>query len=88
MGLAVTASDGEADFTDVWGNAVILAYAPQKPGGMEEPSFGYTYTMKQHPLVEQPYYDANKRSTIYGVTYERRPVLTGQCAGFLIKDPA
>ncbi|CAK0772392.1 hypothetical protein WCLP8_4870007 [uncultured Gammaproteobacteria bacterium] len=55
---------------------------------MEEPSYGYTYTMKGHPMVEAPYYDNNKRSTIYGVTFERKPVLTGQCAGFLINAPA
>jgi hypothetical protein len=75
-----------APFTDIWGNDVILAYAPERPSGAEEPSFGYTYTMKGHPFVEQPTWDGKSRSWIYGVTYERVPVLTGMAAGYLIQS--
>lgn len=81
-------SDGSETFTDVWGNAAVLAYAPESPGGPEEPSFGYTYTMDHHPFVEQPYWDGNAKSWIYGVTYERAAILTGMSAGFLIENPA
>lgn len=86
-GKAVTANDA-GEFVDVWGNYTILAYAPEKPSGQEEPSYGYTYTMKGHPFVEQPYWDANQKSWIYGVTYERIPVLAGMAAGYLIVNPA
>ena len=52
------------------------------------PSYGYTYTMRGHPLVEEPYYDANSRSWIYGACYERAPVMTSPIAGFLVQNVA
>jgi len=73
-------------FTDVWGKDVILAYVATNPEGMEEPSFGYTYRLRGHPMVEQARYDGDTKSWIYGVSYERAPQLTGMSAGYLIKD--
>ena len=84
-GKAVVA-DNTGRFSDVWGNGFVLAYAPTEPNGMEEPSYGYTYTMKSNPFVEQPYWDGNTKSWIYGVTYERAPVLAGMEAGFLFAN--
>lgn len=86
-GKAVVADDSGA-FRDVWGNDAVLSYAPKTSSGFEEPSFGYTYTMAGNPYVEVPYWDGNKKSWIYGVTYERAPVLTGMSAGFLIQNAA
>lgn len=86
VGQAVTANDAGV-FSDVWGNNAVLAYVPQNPSGMEEPSYGYTYTMLGHPLVEEPYYDNNAKSWIYGVGFERAPVLSGITGGFLIQNP-
>lgn len=89
-------SDDDADFVDIWGNDGILAYVPLSADGesyapsgganMEEPSYAYTYVMDGHPMVEQPYWDANTASWIYPCAYERAPVLSGMAAGFLIKD--
>jgi hypothetical protein len=73
-------------FTDIWGKDVILAYAPEEPGGVEEPSFGYTYRMIGHPFVEQARWDGDAKSWIYGVNYERVPLLTGVSAGYLIQN--
>ncbi|WP_130471744.1 major capsid protein [Candidatus Magnetaquicoccus inordinatus] len=87
VGKAVAFDDAGNDL-DIWGNNAILAYVPQQSSGMEEPSFGYTYTMQNHPVVERPYYENNARSWIYPVTYERVPVLTGMMSGFLIQAPA
>lgn len=87
VGKAITVSDAGA-FTDIWGNSAILAYVPDTPSGAEEPSYGYTYTLDGHPLVEQPYYDNNAKSWIYPVTMERAPVLSGIASGFLIQNPA
>ncbi|MFC3086888.1 hypothetical protein [Tabrizicola soli] len=53
---------------------------------MEQPSFGYTYTLKGHPFVKPPRWEGGKRSWIYGVTYERKPVLTGIASGFLFSN--
>ncbi|GAB0057421.1 hypothetical protein SIID45300_01749 [Candidatus Magnetaquicoccaceae bacterium FCR-1] len=87
VGKAVVTDDAGVN-TDVWGNNAILAYVPAAPSGMEEPSYGYTYTMEGHPLVEQPYYENNAKSWIYPVTYERAPVLSGILSGYLIQTPA
>lgn len=61
---------------------------PMAAPSMRRPSYGYTYTMRGHPLVEEPYYDNNSRSWIYGASYERAPVLTGSIAGFLVQNVA
>jgi len=86
VGKAVTS--GPSGMSDVWGNNAILAYVPSIPTTMEEPSFGYTYCLEGHPLVETPYYDENPKSWIYGVGYERCPVMSGILSGFLIQNPA
>lgn len=39
--------------------------------------------MEGHPFVEEPYFERNIKSWIYGVTYERAPVLAGVSAGYL-----
>ncbi|TAX26338.1 hypothetical protein ELI03_34655 [Rhizobium leguminosarum] len=84
-GRAVYADDAGA-FKDIWGNFATLAYAPPKPNGIEEPSFGYTYTLSGHPFVEEPAWNRGIKSWLYGVTYERAPVLTGVSAGYLFQS--
>ncbi len=86
VGKAVT-SDDAGVISDIWGNNAVLAYVPAAPSGMEEPSYGYTYTMTGHPLVEEAYYDNNAKSWIYGVGFERAPVLSGITSGYLIQAP-
>lgn len=86
VGKAISADDA-GDFSDVWGNNAVLAYVPPNPAGMEEPSFAYTYAMEGHPAVELPYWDANAKSWIYGVTMERAAVIAAAGAGYLIQAP-
>jgi hypothetical protein len=74
--------------TDIWGNNVVLAYVPVGDQSIEEPSYGYTYTLDGNPLVEEPYWEPQTKSWVYGVTYERAPVLSGIAAGYLIQNPA
>jgi len=83
---ALASADENASFVDVWGNCAVLAYVPNAPSGAEEPSFGYTYTLTGHPFVEEPYWDGDRKSWVYGVTYERLPVLTGIASGFLFQN--
>lgn len=71
---------------DFWGTDVILAYVPQVASTMEEPSYGYTYTLEGNPLVEVPYWEDQTKSWVYGVGYERAPVLSGISSGYLIKS--
>jgi len=93
IGEAVVA-DASDSFGDVWGNDTVLAYVPENGtdagatgiANAEEPSYGYTYAIEGMPLVEQPYWDANAKSWVYGVSYDNSPVLTGMTAGFLLQN--
>lgn len=81
----VNEGDADGDFKEAWGNFACLAYVPTQDAALQQPSFGYTYTLKGHPFVEPPRWEGGKRSWVYGVTYERRPVLTGIASGFLFQ---
>ncbi len=70
-------------FREAWDNVAVLAYTPTQDASIEQPSFGYTYTYKGHPFVEPARWEGGKRSWVYGVTYERKPLLTGIASGFL-----
>lgn len=83
VGKAIAFDDAGASI-DVWGKDVVLAYVPTAINGKEEPSYGYTYTMEGHPLVEVPYWEDQSKSWVYGVGFERKPVLSGITSGFLI----
>lgn len=79
-------ADEDAPFKDIWGNNVILAYTPLEPKGVEEPSFGYTYALMNHPFIEKPVWENAVKSWVYGATYDRLPVLAGAEAGFLFQN--
>lgn len=78
--------DSAGAMNPVWGTHAILAYAAPPGSTIERPSFGYTYTMDGHPLVEETYYDKSRKSWVYPVTFERAPVLTGVAAGYLFQN--
>lgn len=82
----VDSPDPASPFKEAWGNAAVLAYVPTQDAALEQPSFGYTYTLRGHPFVEPPRWEGGKRSWVYGVTYERKPVLTGIASGFLFQS--
>lgn len=83
--LPENASD-DADAQDVWGNDAILSYTP-KGSNYRIPSFGYTYRLNGHPLVERPYDERNRKSWVYPVTEDWSPELVGAEAGFLFQAP-
>jgi hypothetical protein len=85
VGKAIGFDDAGASI-DFWGTDVILAYVPQVASTMEEPSYGYTYTLEGNPLVEVPYWEEQTKSWVYGVGYERAPVLSGISSGYLIQS--
>lgn len=89
VGKGVYWSDANAP-ADIWGNNMVLAYVPKENGDMslEQPSYGYTYTLEGNPLVEDAYWEPQTKSWIYGVNYERVPVLSGISSGFLIQNPS
>lgn len=82
----VEGPEDNAKFKEVWQDNAILAYVPTQDMAMEQPSFGYTYTLRGNPFVEQERWDGDTRSFLYGVTYDRAPVLTGIASGFLFQN--
>lgn len=88
VGEAVYMNEGSDQMVDVWGSSAVLAYVPEQINSRRQPSFGYTYTLEGHPIVEEPYNERNAKSWIYPVTYERVPVLSGIESGFLIRNVA
>lgn len=88
---AATVATGAADtLGDVWGNDAVLAYVAPDGGDLgannEEPAYGYTYHIEGMPSVEEPYWDNNAKSWIYGVSFDNTPVLAGMAAGYLFKE--
>lgn len=84
VGDAVFEDDTGA-IRDVWGNSVVVAYTDTSglnDGGL--PSYGYTYRLRNYPLVETPYSDRNSKSWIYPVTDSLAPVIACANAGYLI----
>lgn len=87
---AVGATGQDDDLTDIWGDDVIVAYVAPASGGNRRsaarPSYGYTYSITGMPAVKKPYYDNNAFSWIYAVVADRKPVLSGITAGYLIQN--
>lgn len=84
VGDAVYEDDTGA-ILDVWGRYAVVAYTDlsgMNDGGL--PSYGYTYRLRNYPLVEAPYSDRNAKSWIYPVTDSLAPVMACAKAGFLI----
>lgn len=89
VGKAVYLEDSDsddADAKDVWGEDAVLSFT-SKRGDYRTPSFGYTYRLKGHPMVEKPYSERNIKSWVYPVTEDWSPEMTGPDAGFLFRDP-
>ena len=86
VGEAVYADATDA-FVDVWGKDIVLAFTDTS--GLNDaglPSYGYTYQLRAHPIVEVPYQDRNAKSWVYPVTDEVDPVIAGADAGYLIQN--
>lgn len=86
VGGAVLSTAGT--LSDIWGGDVVVAFVPMTVDGMEMPSYGYTYEMEGHPMVEEPWYMDARKSWLYPVTHERIPVLSGISSGYLIQNAA
>lgn len=79
-------------------NAIAVLYVPDSAvndqvgmmpsveADMGQPSFGYTYQLD--PFAEEPYYERNTKTWYFPATAERRPVLTGMGAGYLMLNVA
>ncbi len=85
--------DGAGLGQDCWGNNAILSYVPKIGGAgtsdisLAEPGFGFTNVLEGHPFAETPYYENGLKSWVYGATFERRPNVAYNTAGFLFTNP-
>lgn len=92
VGDAVWVDDTDTG-RDVWGNNAILAYVPSIGGNgsadisLAQPAFGFTNVIEGHPFAESPYYENGLKSWIYGATFERKPNVAYNTAGFLFTNP-
>lgn len=84
---SVQLNDSTDKFGDIWGNFAVLAYVA-RPSTMEEPSFGYNYVLRGHPIATQAYNDPSCDSWMYPVNFERKSVICGKDAGFLFSGVA
>jgi len=76
----------DSDFEDIWGNFAQLCFVPKSIVGLHVPSFGYTYRLRNYPMVEEAYYEKRNKSFINGVTLEERPYMTANEGGFLLSN--
>ncbi|WP_041725539.1 major capsid protein [Megalodesulfovibrio gigas] len=81
--------DASGALVDVWGGDAVLGYTTLGTlASQGTPSYGYTYRLRNYPVVERGYYDADQRSWKYPTFDAVAPVLAGADAGFLFKDAA
>lgn len=77
--------DAAGAMADMWGKFVVLAYTDTAPvSDAGRPSYGYTYRLRNYPVVEAPYRDPKTKSWVYQVSDEVVPVIAGAEAGYLI----
>ncbi len=79
--------DAAGALNDVWGKHVVVAYT--ELGSMADaglPSYGYTYRLRNYPMVETPYMDRNAKLWAYPVNDARAPVMAASGAGYLITN--
>lgn len=70
----------------VWGQHAVLAYTSVGSMSNEEPSFGYTYELEGAPTVWKAWWNNSNHSMMYPVTYDRKPVIAGSAAGYLLQN--
>lgn len=79
--------DADGVMQDVWGDDAILAYTtPASLAAMGAPTYGYTYQLRNYPIVESPHFDKSCRSWMYPVVDEYAPYIVGADAGYVWKD--
>ena len=85
VGKSVWTPDADSPLQDCWTSSVLGYVPPEGERAMGVPSYGYTYVLDDHPMVEEAWFDKDAKSWIYPAEFERRPYLTGMEAGYLIQ---
>ena len=90
VGRAIYKPDGTAEsanFTRIWGkHAALLVVNRASVASMGTPAWGYTYTVRNYPQMEEPYADRGKKSWMYPYTDSRIAKVAMKSAGYLIQN--
>lgn len=79
--------DADGAMVDVWGKDAVLAFTNIAPlSSMGAPSYGYTYRLRNYPVVEVPWLNRSKESWLYPVRDAVAPALAGADAGYLFTN--
>lgn len=78
--------DPTETFEDIWSNSVTIAIVPNNVISRKSLSYGYTYTLKNYPVAEEPYIDRNHKCWYFPATSERSPEITSIDAGYLMTN--
>ena len=76
----------ESGIVRIWGEHAVLAYTAIGSLANEEPSFGYTYELEGAPTVWKAWWNNQNHSMMYPITYDRKPVIAGSSAGYLLQN--
>jgi hypothetical protein len=85
VGLGLCLDEGATKAKPIWSKNALLSYV-NRDGSYISPAHMYSYRRTGYPIVEKPYWDASKRSWIYGTTQMRTPVIAGKDAGYLFMN--
>lgn len=86
VGEAV-AANAAGTFSDVWGKHAVLAYTEVGTlGDLGRPSYGYTYRLRNYPVVNSPRFDGDTRTWLYDVADAVKPVIAGAIGGYLFSN--
>jgi hypothetical protein len=84
VGDAIKSTDAGV-LSKVWSDFLVLAYVPQNPESMFEPSYGYDFFKKGYPQVDT-YETQGGKVEVVRNTDIHKPVLVSAAAGFLFSD--
>jgi len=86
IGESIFATDAGV-FGDVWGKDVVIAFTEVASlRDMGTPTYGYTYSLNEYPIADEPYWEGNSKSWIFPVTRCEAPVMVSPLAGYLITN--
>lgn len=85
IGKSVYTLTPKSDFINIWEKHAILAYVPENPLTIDEPSFGYTIRRNGYPKVDK-YRDESCTSDVIRSQDTMGAAFVGSIAGYLIRN--
>lgn len=78
----------QGNFQDIWHTHVVMAYVARSEGGFDnaQPSYGYTYQLRNQPVVEQTRWSDDHQSWLTPVEDTFQAQIVGAESGYLFQD--